>query len=70
MKRSNDAQTNPATEYVIALITSAFTGLLQYWHDAGRRIPLDELTQIVHRTMIIWCAGIGRPVKPETRSEP
>ena len=52
MKRSNDAQTNPATEYVIALITSAFTGLLQYWHDAGRRIPLDELAQIAHRTMI------------------
>ena len=52
MKRSNDAQTNPATEYVIALITSAFTGLLQYWHDAGRRIPLDELAQIAYRTMI------------------
>ena len=54
----NDAQTNPATEYVIALITSAFTGLLQYWHDAGRRIPLDELAQIAHRTMIFGVQGL------------
>lgn len=36
----------PHKEYIIAYVTSALTGILTYWHDTGRKIPVGELVQI------------------------
>ena len=38
----------PYQDYVIVYATSAFTGLLTYWHDTGRKISIIELAAIVH----------------------
>lgn len=39
---------NPYREYFIAYSTSAFTGLLTYWHDSGRNISTQELANILY----------------------
>lgn len=39
-------------DYIIAYTTSALTGLLTYWHDTGRRIPLEELMAL-SRTLAV-----------------
>lgn len=52
-------QTNiPHMEYIAALATSAFTGLLLYWHENGRKISVAELDQIAYRTMLFGISGI------------
>ncbi len=43
---------SPNREYIIAYITSAFTGLLQYWHENGKKIPLPELSGIAYNLLL------------------
>ena len=51
--RIDDTQApNPYQEYVIAYVTSAFTGLLLYWHESGKKISLGELTTIAHGILL------------------
>lgn len=41
------ADSNPYSEFIIAYATSAFTGLLVYWHDTGKTISIKELAAIL-----------------------
>ncbi len=36
-------------DYVIAFISSAFIGVLQYWHESGRPIGVEKLLGILQR---------------------
>lgn len=36
------------SEYVIAYLSSAFMGLLTFWHENGKQISVLELAQIIH----------------------
>lgn len=48
----------PDMEYIIAFAVCACTGLLLYWHEKGRKIPIVELDQVVNRMMLFGIAGI------------
>lgn len=39
---------NPYSGYIIAYMTSAFTGTLTYWHDMGSKISIEELSKMIH----------------------
>ena len=47
-KAFNISSDIPYQDYVIVYATSAFTGLLTYWHDTGRKISINELAAIAH----------------------
>lgn len=53
----------PYRDYMIAFATSAFTGLLTYWHDNGRDISIDELTAIMHGMITRGVLGVGAEKK-------
>ena len=36
-------------EYALAFLSSAFIGVLQYWHEGGRQISVEALSKIVQR---------------------
>ncbi len=36
------------SEYIVTYITSAFMGLLTYWHETGKQISIIELAKIIH----------------------
>ena len=36
-------------EYVLAFLSAAFIGVLQYWHEGGRKISVEALSKIVQR---------------------
>ena len=44
----NQKEENPYQDYIIAYVTSAFTGLLQFWHETGKEISLAELSERAH----------------------
>ena len=44
----NQKEENPYQDYIIAYMTSAFTGLLQFWHETGKEISLAELSELAH----------------------
>lgn len=37
----------PYSEYIIAYSSSAFIGLITYWHNEGRKIPVTELAGLM-----------------------
>ena len=39
-------QPHPYQEYIVAYVTAAFTGLLTYWYDTGKKISMEELSMI------------------------
>ena len=39
---------NPYQDYIIAYVTSAMTGLLQFWHETGKELSLAELSELAH----------------------
>lgn len=41
-----DREADPYREYVVAYVTSAFAGMLAYWHDTGKRLPIQDLAGI------------------------
>ena len=43
-------QPHPYQEYIVAYVTAAFTGLLTYWYDTGRKISMEELS-IISRSL-------------------
>lgn len=47
-------------DYIIAYITSAFTGLLQFWHEKGKELPLTELSGIAQRMAFYGLTGGAR----------
>lgn len=49
---------NPYQDYVIAYVTSAFTGLLQFWHETGREISLQELSAIAQKMALQGMLGL------------
>lgn len=49
---------NPYQDYIIAYVTSAFTGLLQFWHETGKEIPLAELSGLAHRMTLHVMLGL------------
>ena len=44
-------------DYLIAYITSAFTGLLQYWYENGKSISLSELSEIAYGMVLHGVMG-------------
>ena len=40
----NQKEENPYQDYIIAYVTSAITGLLQFWHETGKKLSLEELS--------------------------
>ena len=49
---------NPYQDYIIAYVTSAITGLLQFWHETGKEIPLEELSGFAHRMTLHLMLGL------------
>ena len=49
---------NPYQDYIIAYVTSAFTGLLQFWHETGKEISLAELSGLAHRMTLHVMLGL------------
>ncbi len=45
-------------EYVIAYLISGLTGLLTYWHDTGRKIPLETLIMVSRSMAATGLLGI------------
>ena len=43
---------DPMIEYEIAYLVAAFTGLLLYWDDTGRKIDEDSFTELFHTLSI------------------
>ena len=43
---------DPMIEYEIAYVVAAFTGLLLYWHETGKRIDEDAFTEVFHTLSI------------------
>ena len=52
------AEATPYQEYIIAFATSASTGLLQYWHENGKAVPLDEVAGVIHHLLLHGVAGM------------
>ena len=44
----NQKEENPYQDYIIAYVTSAMTGLLQFWHETGKELSLAELSELAH----------------------
>ena len=49
---------NPYQDYIIAYVTSAITGLLQFWHETGKEISLEELSELAHRMTLHLMLGL------------
>ena len=49
----------PYQPYIIAYLSSAFTGLLQYWHETGKKISLEELSGIAHGMALHGAFGMN-----------
>ena len=49
---------NPYQDYIIAYVTSAMTGLLQFWHETGKEISLAELSGLAHRMTLHVMLGL------------
>lgn len=49
---------NPYQDYVIAYITSGFTGILQFWHETGKELSLQELSAISHGMVLHGVTGL------------
>ena len=49
---------NPYQDYIIAYVTSAFTGLLQFWHETGKEISLAELSGLAHGMTLHGMLGL------------
>ena len=43
---------DPMIEYEIAYVVSAFTGLLLYWQETGKKIDEDTFTEVFHTLSI------------------
>ena len=54
----NQKEENPYQDYIIAYMTSAFTGLLQFWHETGKEISLAELSGLAHRMTLHVMLGL------------
>lgn len=52
------SEQNPYQDYIIAYITSAFTGLLQFWHETGKELPLNELSGIAYGMTFYGLTGL------------
>lgn len=53
------------SEYVIAYLSSAFMGLLNFWHEKGKQISILELAQIIHTILTKGVFGIiGQKTDP------
>ncbi len=45
----------PNMEYIAVFATSAFTGLLLYWHENGRKISINELDRLlIGQCCLVW----------------
>ena len=49
---------NPYQDYIIAYVTSAFTGLLQFWHETGKEISIAELSGLAHGMTLHGMLGL------------
>lgn len=58
----------PYQEYIIAYITSAFIGLLQFWHESGRNIPLDKLSKLAHFVALHGIIGLKEQNRPTDKA--
>lgn len=60
------SDTNPYQDYIIAYATSAITGLLQFWHETGRELSLEELSGIAHGMMTYGLLGLKEKLENNT----
>ncbi|MCD8299999.1 MAG: TetR/AcrR family transcriptional regulator, partial [Clostridiales bacterium] len=44
---------NPYIDYIIVYAHSAIIGLLQYWHDQGKNISVEEIRRLGHNLYLI-----------------
>lgn len=49
---------NPYQDYIIAYVTSAITGLLQFWHETGKELSLAELSGLSHGMTLHLMLGL------------
>ena len=49
---------NPYQDYIIAYVTSAITGLLQFWHETGKKLSLEDLSGLAHRMTLHLMLGL------------
>jgi len=49
---------NPYQDYIIAYVASAFTGLLQFWHETGKEISIAELSGLAHGMTLHGMLGL------------
>jgi len=49
---------NPYQDYIIAYVTSAMTGLLQFWHETGKELSLAELSGLSHGMTLHLMLGL------------
>lgn len=48
----------PNSDFIAAYITSAFMGLLTYWHDSGKKISVTDLGEILHTMATQGISGV------------
>lgn len=46
------------SEYIVAYLTSAFMGVLTYWHETGKQIGKMELARMIHTLVTQGLGGI------------
>ena len=60
---------DPMIEYEIVYVVSAFTGMLTYWHETGRKLSEDDFTELFHtlsiRGLSAQCTNAGTAWKQE-----
>ncbi len=39
-------------DYIVAYVTSAFLGVLSFWHESGRKISIDEMAAICRKITV------------------
>ncbi len=49
---------NPHGDYITAACASAFIGMLTYWHEKGRAIPIEEIALQIHRLIVSGLSGL------------
>ena len=54
----NQKEENPYQDYIIAYVTSAMTGLLQFWHETGKEISIAELSGLAHGMTLHGMLGL------------
>lgn len=56
-------------DYVVAYLSSAAIGLLQYWHESGRKMKVEEILDLLRRLGFTGLRGYSQTVHQEMSAE-